>query len=569
MNSADVKPQDWMKTAFLTLLLVGVYYSAFQRLLVKDWGREDYSYGYLIPAIALYLFWEKRKAFQSTAAQASWAGLILLIPGIVLFWTGELSGEYFSLYISSWLVLVGICWMLLGWNKLKTIGFALIILLSMFPPPHFISDRITLKLKMISSKIGVAMLHAYGMSAFREGNVIDLGFTQLQVVDACSGLRYLFPLIIMSLLLAYFYKASLWKKIVLVLSAIPLTILTNSLRIAMTGILYQSWGPAVAEGFFHGFSGWFIFMFALAILLLEMWGLSKIGGKGYKAKGERGKTDGEGGALGLFGTSKWDDIEKNDPNDFKENNDSNVLNSSNAHNVNNAYIKQIKPTGPIKPAADNGWQAFFRPPQFIVAVLLLGATLALSQGVEFREKIPMSRSFTEFPLQVGEWSGKRDVLEQKFIDELDFKDYIIVNYVNDTGKLVNFYTAYYDTQRKGESIHSPETCLPGGGWEFRKAGRTTVAMNPSDMTINRAFIVQGAAKQLTYYWFPLRDRIATNLWEVKAYNFWDALTRQRTDGALVRLVTPVYKDEEVADADKRLVAFTREIVPVLNEYLPK
>ena len=310
-------------------------------------------------------------------------------------------------------------------------------------------------------------------------------------------------------------------------------------------------------------------MFALAILLLEMWGLSKIGGKGYKAKGERGKTDGEGGALGLFGTSKWDDIEKNDPNDFKENNGSNVLNSSNAHNVNNAYIKQIKPTGPIKPAADNGWQAFFRPPQFIVAVLLLGATLALSQGVEFREKIPMSRSFTEFPLQVGEWSGKRDVLEQKFIDELDFKDYIIVNYVNDTGKLVNFYTAYYDTQRKGESIHSPETCLPGGGWEFRKAGRTTVAMNPSDMTINRAFIVQGAAKQLTYYWFPLRDRIATNLWEVKAYNFWDALTRQRTDGALVRLVTPVYKDEEVADADKRLVAFTREIVPVLNEYLPK
>ena len=182
----------------------------------------------------------------------------------------------------------------------------------------------------------------------------------------------------------------------------------------------------------------------------------------------------------------------------------------------------------------------------------------------------MSRSFAEFPLVVGQWVGKRDVMEQKFIDTLDFKDYIIVDYRNEkTGKMVNFYTAYYDSQRKGESIHSPETCLPGGGWEFKNAGRTTVAMNPSDMTINRAFIVQGAAKQLTYYWFPLRNRIATNLWEVKAYNFWDALTRQRTDGALVRLVTPVYKDEEVADADKRLAAFTREIVPVLKEYLPR
>lgn len=166
--------------------------------------------------------------------------------------------------------------------------------------------------------------------------------------------------------------------------------------------------------------------------------------------------------------------------------------------------------------------------------------------------------------------GKRDVMEQKFIDTLDFKDYIIVDYRDEkTGKIVNFYTAYYDTQRKGESIHSPETCLPGGGWEFRKAGRTTLATNPSEMTINRAFIVQGAAKQLTYYWFPLRDRIATNLWEVKLYNFWDALTRQRTDGALVRLVTTIYRDEDVADADKRLVAFTQEIVPVLKEFLPK
>ncbi len=214
-------------------------------------------------------------------------------------------------------------------------------------------------------------------------------------------------------------------------------------------------------------------------------------------------------------------------------------------------------------------KAILQPPQFIVAVLLLGATLVLAQGVEFREKIPMSRSFSEFPLQVGEWTGKRDVLELKFIEELDFKDYIIVDYRDKAGKAVNFYTAYYDTQRKGESIHSPETCLPGGGWEFKRAGRTTVPMNPSDMTINRAFIVQGAAKQLTYYWFPLRDRIATNLWEVKAYNFWDALTRQRTDGALVRLVTPVYKDENVADADERLAAFTREIVPVLKEFLPR
>jgi len=99
------------------------------------------------------------------------------------------------------------------------------------------------------------MLQWYGMSAFREGNIIDLGFTQLQVVDACSGLRYLYPLIIMAILLAYFFKSAWWKKVVMVMSAVPLTIATNSLRIAMTGVLYEIWGPAVAEDFFHGFSG--------------------------------------------------------------------------------------------------------------------------------------------------------------------------------------------------------------------------------------------------------------------------------------------------------------------------
>ena len=148
----------------------------------------------------------------------------------------------------------------------------------------------------------------------------------------------------------------------------------------------------------------------------------------------------------------------------------------------------------------------------------------------------------------------------------------------------------YESRRKGESIHSPETCLPGSGWEFRNAGKaimqlaapesSTVQLPPqvpgqrangstSSITVNRAVMEKGASKQLSYFWFPQRDRVLTNAWELKLYNFWDALTRQRTDGALVRVITPVYPNESVDDADKRLAAFTKEIVPVLNEFLPK
>jgi len=550
---------DLMKSFVLGITLVGLYYSTFSWLVDRDWSREDYSYGYLIPFVVLYLIWEKRKLIKNSESRPTWLGLMFIIPGLLLHVIGELSGEFFSLYMSFWLVLVGIFLLLLGWDKIINIGFALLLLLAMFPLPNFIHGKITLKLKLISTQIGVGILHAYGMSAFREGNVIDLGFTQLQVVDACSGLRYLLPLIIMGLLLAYFYKARFWKKIVLVLSAIPLTIFTNSFRIAMTGILYELWGPAVAEGFFHGFSGWFIFMFAMAILLLEMWILS-----GFRSiLGNKLAADAHGQAQTSEKKSKVPKVRSELKSEEKK------VKSELKLKVPKVEVEGIPETRNTD--HETSWiKSFLQPPQFIVAVVLLSATLALSQGVEFREKIPMSRSFSEFPLQVGDWTGKRDVLELKFIEELDFKDYIIVDYRDEkTGKMVNFYTAYYDSQRKGESIHSPETCLPGGGWEFKNAGKTTVTLSPEKMTINRAFILQGAAKQLTYYWFPLRNRIATNLWEVKAYNFWDALTRQRTDGALVRLVTPVYKDEEVADADKRLTAFTREIVPVLKEFLPK
>jgi exosortase D (VPLPA-CTERM-specific) len=323
---------------------------------------------------------------------------------------------------------------------------------------------------------------------------------------------------VLALLLAYFFKGHVWKKAIIFVSAIPLSIITNSLRIAVTGILYESWGPAVAEGFFHGFSGWFIFMFSLAVLLLEMWILNFIGPRPVS-------------------TTKDRDIQ-----------------------------------APIQPSSPNkGLAAVLHPPQFIVAVVLSGITLALSQGVEFREQVPVSKPLDKFPLTVGQWTGTWERMEQEFLDELDLSDYTIIDYKNGKGQTANFYVAYYESQRKGESIHSPATCLPGSGWVFNKAGGVSIPMPTAEggeMRVNRAFMQKGDYKQLTYYWFPTRGRVLTNAYQLKIYNFWDALTRQRTDGALVRLITPVYQDEDLEDAEQRLQGFAQAIVPVLNEYLP-
>ena len=145
------------------------------------------------------------------------------------------------------------------------------------PLPNFIFNNLSSDLQLISSQIGVAVIRAFGISVYLEGNVIDLGKFQLQVVEACSGLRYLFPLVSLSIIAAFIYQAALWKRVVVVLSSIPITVLMNSFRIGVIGVLVEYGGIEQAEGFLHDFEGWFVFMACLGILLIEMWLLVAFG----------------------------------------------------------------------------------------------------------------------------------------------------------------------------------------------------------------------------------------------------------------------------------------------------
>ncbi|MFZ5994985.1 MAG: VPLPA-CTERM-specific exosortase XrtD [Thermodesulfobacteriota bacterium] len=516
-----IRPVGWVKGIIYGLLLAGMYYSTLTWLVTKDWTREAYSYGYLIPFVVLYLIWMKRGELSSLPSLPSWKGFAPFVLGLIFFWLGELSGELFSLYISFWLVLVGICWMHLGRQKLKTIGFALVFILTMFPLPNFVLNRVTLKLRLISSQLGVVMMQLFGMPVYREGNVIDLGFTQLQVVEACSGLHSLISLMVLCLLLVYFFRAHFWKRAVLLISAVPLAVFANSMRITLTGILYKVWGPKIAEGFFHGFSGWLIFVFCIPVLLFEMKILERLPPV----------------------TSATSDL--------KEAKNSSLKAQSNEVVVQRSWLNA----------------------RFIVIVILLAMTLAVSQGVEFRERIPITRPLNQFPLQIGEWfADGRQAMDKVFIDELDLSDHAIIDYRNSHGRQVNFYVAYYESQSKGKSIHSPETCLPGSGWIFKQAGTIPVSLSSGDnrlMHVNRAFMEKAGRKQLVYYWFYQRGRILTNAYQLKVFAFWDALTKQRTDGALVRLMTPVDESEGLGEAEAGLQKFTGDVAPLLERYLPK
>ncbi len=527
MNStvlSIIRPTNSVKVGLYGLLLAGVYHSALNWLVTKDWAREAYSYGYLIPFVVLYLIWTKRNDLSSLPSVPSWRGMVILLPGIMLFWLGELGGEYLTLYVSFWLILVGLCWLHLGWQKLKTIAFALIFMLTMFPLPNFLYTKLTLKLRLIASHLGVVMIQYFGLPAYREGNIIDLGFTQLQVAEACSGLHSLISLIVLSLLLAYFFKAQFWKRAVLLISAAPLAIFTNSLRITATALLYRAWGQEVAEGFFHGFSGLLIFILSLPVLLMEMWLLTKLPPSLSASLSRRPNPN---------------------PESFR----------------NNPERKDLELLGRKK---------IFQP-LFIVSLFLLATMLVLSHGIDFREKIPPKKPLDRFPMEVNGWSGDRKSIDQIILETLDLSEYVMVDYSNRRGQWVNFYVAYYKSQRKGESIHSPATCLPGTGWDFKQVGAVTLPLLTVDgesMRVNSAVMERARDTQIAYYWFAQRGRILTNAYQLKIFAFWDAITKQRTDGALVRLITPVYRSETVEEAEARLQMFISDIIPVLEEFIP-
>ena len=171
---------------------------------------------------------------------------------------------------------------------------------------------------------------------------------------------------------------------------------------------------------------------------------------------------------------------------------------------------------------------------------------------------------------MGAWSGRRESLESVYTDQLQLDDYILADYVNGADD-VNFYVAYYKSQRKGEAVHSPRSCLPGGGWQMRDFGQRSfanIAIDGKPLRVNRTVIEMGNERQLVYYWFQQRGRVITNEFAVKWYLFWDALTKHRTDGAMVRLITPVPPATSEQAADLRLTDFLAKVAPGITRYVP-
>jgi len=515
---------QWAVIALAGAAVIASFYPGL-RFMVSNWNQvPEYSYGYFIPVISVFLVWQRSDLLRQHELHGSWNGLFLISLGLALGVLGDFSAVRFFSQYGFVVAMFGLSVCFIGWRGTRIIGVPLAILFFMIPMPQFLLRELSQQLQFISSEMGVALIRLFGISVFLEGNVIDLGSFKLQVVEACSGLRYLFPLMVLGFLAAYFFKGAWWKRAVIVLSTIPLTILINSLRIGLIGVTVEHWGSEMAEGLLHDFEGWFMFMLCMVLLVAEMSLLARIGGKGESLRT-------------VFGLEYPEAAAKGTPVNYR------------------------RLSAPM-----------------LAGGLLLAAVGTIALLSPAREQTRPTRvPFSQFPLDLpGGWVGRLDYLDRDVIATLAVDDHLIANYARAGEPWVNFYTAYYDSQSGGQSAHSPRTCIPGGGWKIAQIEEVSVPLasagaagaRTASIPVNRAIIQKGEQRQLVYYWFDQRGRLLTNELSVKWFILRDGIALGRSDGAMIRLVTPITAGEDIARADRRLADFLDTVAPRLGRYVP-
>ncbi len=509
----------WLAVASLG---AAVFFADGLDALFVAWSLPEYSHGPLIPVLSALLFLRQLKSFppEPGPIRNRWIGVTIIVVSLAMAVLGKLSNisdvvAYATIVWVGGILLVGF-----GWSTGKHFWPPVLHLVYMLPLPGVIYYKMTTWLQFVSSELGVYFLRLLSIPVFLDGNIIDLGITKLHVAEACSGLRYLFPILSFSYVFAVLYKGPTWHKAVLLVSAAPITVFMNSVRIAVAGVIVEYWGLDWLEGFTHFFEGWVIFI-ACILILFALARVMLLFNKEKMSLPE---------ALDLDTSGLW------------------------------PQAKRLQ---------------FTQASRAMVASALLMSAAALGwQTIPDREVSTVTReSFVLFPRQLGDWrqQGSPRALSQAVARVLAADDYHSVNFHKPgAAATVEFFSAWYSDQSKG-GVHSPEICLPGGGWEIAWLERTDLTETlgwKTPFKINRAIIQKGTNRMMVYYWFDQKGRnVAWDL-AAKFYLLVDGVRTGRTDGGLVRLTTKIMPGETDAAAEARLINLMREALKSIDRFIP-
>jgi len=505
----------------LATVAAGIVFADGIATMFVAWQLPEYSHGPLIPLLSLLLFLRHLThiPIQSGPVTDRGPGLVMAVFALALGLAGSAIaiGDIVAYALILWVgAVLLICF---GWQQGRQFWAPVLHLVYMLPLPGALYYGVSTFLQGVSSELGVYFLHLLRVPVFLEGNIIDLGAYKLQVAEACSGLRYLFPILSFSYVFAVLYRGPTWHKAVLLIAAAPITVLMNSVRIAVAGVIVREWGVGHVEGFTHFFEGWVIFVISVALLWLLAWVLMRFYGQ-YRSvfsaldlETERLGT--QALRIGLVDASR----------------------------------------------------------ALIAAALFAVAAAAAWQAIPQREQVFIPRDpFAIFPDTLGAWeAGPQRSLDRDVERILAADDYHSVAFTNPNAAApVDLLMVWYADQMTG-GVHSPEVCLPGGGWEIADLQPVDLSErfgNGAYFGANRAIIQKGVDRMLAYYWFEQQGQRTASEFQAKLQLLGGKLTNGREDSALIRLITPIQAGEDMAQAEARLLDLLGEVVGPLPQFIP-
>ncbi|MFH2093443.1 MAG: exosortase C-terminal domain/associated protein EpsI [Pseudomonadota bacterium] len=497
--------------AVLLSCFIGAYFIVFSSLLNTWMTDDDYSYGLLIPIISAYFLWDKKDTLKNAAIQSYWPMFPVLVLFVLVSVYGVLgsSGNISRPILPILIVLFAIfCF---GLDFFKRISLPLCFLIFMIPLPAALDRTVGVYLKSISSQMGGAFLRLCGYSVHVSGNVIDLGVTKLQVVDACSGLRFVFPLLALGVVYGYFFERVMWKKIACILVTVPIAIFTNILRIGIAGLLTSNFGPGMAEGFFHDIQGWVIFMVSFVFLFIF-------------------------GRLLRFFPPREKKTLQND---------------------------QTLPEQASTPRGNLS--------AVITSLVLMAVVAGLTLNTRSLPPIMIKGGIAGFPKVINEWTGKSALVEQEIILASGAEEAFSANYLNPEGRSISLYMGYRSTAflENDNFFHSPTVCLPSSGWETLSESKQIITDVPVFKTLPVSELVMESmgTKYLVYFWFQTKNQVTHDKNINRFHLALHAIKKDNTHDLFIRPITVIGKEETIDDARQRMDRFVRQMVRTLDTFL--
>ena len=505
--------RHWKSLALL--LLIAWLYASIMAHLFLQWvgphSDRNFEHGIFVPIFALFVLWQDREKLRAIAPVPSWAGLPLVWLGMLVLVLGVLGAEIFSARVSLLILMAGLIILFQGWTFFRAVLLPWAFLILMIPIPALIMNRVTFPLQLLAAKLSAALLEMVGVPVLRQGNVIVLASMPLNVAEACSGIRSLLTLVTLAIIYGHLMETRRWVRVVLALSAVPIAVAANSFRIFGTGLLVQYWDPDKAEGFYHALGGWLIFVVALIMFFAVHRLICLIWKSGPAAPS-------------------------------------------------NVVRVEERPTREIRSKA-----ASFRFGLVVVPMLATAIGLQVHSNGD-------ARHVGYLPTQIGDWTGSDMPISQEELDILGPGEYLMRSYedASQPEPAITLFIPFFPTQKAGDTIHSPDHCLLGAGW-FPDSRERIQLTRPdgSSMPVNRYVVSRTGERQLVLYWFQAHGRVVASEWSAKYYLISDSIRMNRSDGGMVRLMTPMLDGESPDAAQARMMKLGSQFLPLLESYIPR